>query len=133
MFRPGGAAFVSQAVTADADVEVAADASRARERPEEAEAAPRAASLRLAHEQGQRHAQPPSGHPHLMQVLLAAGQRLGEAAEDGLDPLLQQRGDAVGWGRSHGKVAEESRSLAHHGARPQWFASGGRTLLSTIT
>ena len=44
----------------------------------------------LRHEEGQGHAQAPAGDPHLMQVFLAAGQRLGKASEDGLDPLLEQ-------------------------------------------
>jgi hypothetical protein len=108
----------------DADVEVAAEAARARQAAQQPQAAAPAMSLRLAHEQRQGHAQAPSRHPHLMQVFLAAGQRLGKASEDGLDPLLQQGGDAIGCGRSHGKVAGKSRRLTQHRAPPQCRAHG---------
>ena len=87
-------------------VEVAAEPAGARHPAEEPQAAPHPAPGRLAREQRDGHAQPPCGDAHLVQVLFAAGQRLGEAAEERLDALLQQRGDAVGCGGCHGKSPE---------------------------
>ena len=52
---------------------------------------------------------PPRRHAQLMQVFFAAGERLRQAAEDPLDALLQQRGDAIGCAGCHGKVTGKSR------------------------
>ena len=52
----------------------------------------------LAGQERQRHAQPPRRHAHLVDLLLVAGQRLGQVAEEAPRSLLQQLRGGIGRG-----------------------------------
>src|SRR6185503_8677256 len=107
----------------DRDVEVPAATGGPGQGAEDREGPPHPLAVRLSRQEGERHPQPAPGHAELVDLLLVAGQRLGQAAEDPADALLELGGRTVESARGcHTNASERAQRLAQSylGAPDPW-------------